>query len=43
MDKKELEQVQSTFNIYRSDRINLVSFINQELEKLEQQLMKGGE
>jgi len=41
--EKELEQVQSTFKIYRRDLINLTSFINQELEKLEQQLMKGGE
>lgn len=41
--EKELEQVQSTFRIYRKDLINLTSFINQELEKLDHELMKGGE
>jgi len=41
--EKELEQVQSTFRIYRKELINLTSFINQELEELDLKLNKGGE
>jgi hypothetical protein len=41
--EKELEQVQSTFRIYRKELINLTSFINQELEELDHRFNKGGE
>ena len=40
--EKELEQVQSTFAIYRKNLIDLTSFIKQELDDLDLKTNKGG-